>query len=71
MIEGKKSALYSEIDGVADRLAMAFERKMKEGIPKVRLIEGIDDTSTHHHQACHKAIGGRDQDNKIAFIGRI
>jgi sugar-specific transcriptional regulator TrmB len=43
VIEGRKSALYSEIDGVADRLAMAFERKIEEDIPKVRLIEGIDD----------------------------
>lgn len=42
VIEDRKSALYSEIDVVADQLTMAYERQMEEENPRVWLIQGID-----------------------------
>ena len=42
IMEDRKSALYSEIDRVADGLAMAYDRQMEEENPKVWLIQGMD-----------------------------
>jgi len=41
-IEDRKSALYSEIDQVANQLTMAYDRQMEEENPKVWLIQGMD-----------------------------
>jgi len=42
MIEERKSALFSEIDDVANHLTIAYDQQMEEENPKVLLIRGID-----------------------------
>jgi len=46
IIEDRKASLYSEIDEVSGRLAMAYDRQMEEENPKVWLIQGMDNIIT-------------------------